>query len=179
MTSRPPALLSVVAAAITPFLVLAIGNAQVVPNLSQLTATVVDQTGAALADSEVVFSHDSKPIVCHTGPDGSVTVHLLSGTYAITAKQVGFLKTEIVDLRLPASPAELKIVLKVDPNFCKNGGCTCSGPTCADALRLPSTTSSASCPEAIPESKHVPLDQPRAQKHRSWQCVYLWNCSTR
>jgi hypothetical protein len=129
--------------AISVFVLIAIGNAQVAaPGLSEVRVTVVDQVGARIVDSEIVFTADSKTTVFHTGADGSLAVRVPSGTYAIKTTRAGFLTNEIHDFRTGTlQPSELRIVLKFDPDACKKGACLCSGPTCGEPRVVPTTTS--------------------------------------
>jgi len=117
-------------------------HAQVVPPLSKVRVAVVDQSGAAIDDCEVVFKSDSGTVVSHTSKDGpSTTIGLQSGWYVVTVSKSGFVKTEIRDFQvLPPAVDELKFVLKVDPDFCSRSACICSGPTCGGAM-VPLATS--------------------------------------
>ena len=67
--------LTVAAVGISTFLglMIAVGLAQVLPPLSEVKATVFDETGAVIPGCEIVFRSDSETIVSHTGTDGSVT----------------------------------------------------------------------------------------------------------
>jgi uncharacterized membrane protein len=148
--------------------------------MSEVKVTVLDPTGAAVPECEVVFTSDSKQVVSHTGADGSVTVAVPSGTYAIRTTQVGFLKSETLNFKISApSPRELRITLKLDPDFCKRNQCVCSGPTCGGAgVIVPTIT--PGLPSVIVSERHHPLPgQPTIEKSRSWQCLYLWKCSMR
>jgi len=116
---------AVMAASTILSLLIAAGHAQVVAPLSELKVTVVDQSGAAIDDCEVVFKSDSKTIVSHTGKDGSSTsVRLPSGRYAVTASKLGFLRNALLDFQVVApEPDELKIVLEVDPTYSSTPMC--------------------------------------------------------
>jgi hypothetical protein len=148
VAARTPTLLFVATVAISVFVLLAIGNAQVdAPRLSEVRVTVVDQSGAVIPDSEIVFTGDSKPTVFLTGADGSVTVRVPSGTYAIKTTRAGFLTNEIHDFRAGTlRPSELRIVLKIDPDVPD----FCSGPTCGAPPVVPTTTSD------VPQSGDAP-----------------------
>ena len=154
------------------------GNTQVAPRLSEVKATVVDTSGAVIPRCEIAFTSNSKRVVSHTGADGSVTVTLPSGTYTVTATHDVFLKNETLDFQISApSPRELNIVMKLDPDFCKNGRCDCSGPTCGGAgVIVPINTPGLTGPTAS-EHNHPLASQPTTKKSRSWQCLYLWKCS--
>lgn len=160
-------------------IVVVVGQAQVAPPLSEVKATVLDQNGAVMPDCEIVFKSVSETIVLHTGADGSATVKLRSGRYSVTTSTHAFLKNQILDFQIVAPvPDELRIVLKIDPDFCSRGGCTCSGPTCnGDPMVVPTTTSDL--PLIIEsEPSRVPPPSPATRTSRSWQCLYLWKCST-
>jgi hypothetical protein len=178
MTNRLTKPVIAAATAVGIFLLMAGSQAQVAASSAVIKVTVVDQTGAVIADGEVVFKSDSKTIISHTGKDGSVTVTLPSGQYAVTASHYGFLKTNVPDFQVvgPAAGA-LKVVLMVGPNSEICGfGCGC-GP-CA-ALETPTITSDL--PNVIEdEPSPVPPVQPatKTRKSRSLQCLYLWKCSS-
>jgi hypothetical protein len=106
----------IAAIAIGTFLtfVISVGQAQAFPLVAQVTATVFDQSGAVIPDSELVFRSDSKATVSRTGADGSVTVSLQSGRYSVTITKLGFAKTEIRDVEVPMSET-LRVVMKVAP----------------------------------------------------------------
>lgn len=159
--------------AISVFLLIAGSQAQVAVPLSEIKVTVVDQTGAVIADSEVVFKGDSKTIVSHAGIDGAVRVALPSGQYAVAASHFGFLTNDLPDFQAVAPvPSELKIVLKVGSSFACN---PCPGLV----LAVPTVTSDL--PNVIEDEPiHVTPVQPvtKTRKSRSLHCLYLWKCST-
>jgi hypothetical protein len=151
-------------------LIIAVGHAQAVPPLSQTKAVVFDETGAVIPDCEIVFKSDLETIVSHTGMDGSVTVGLHSGRYAVTTSRAGFVKSNILDVQIAApKPDTLRIVLKVDHT-----------PTDGPIFNGVSTTTSQlpSVIESEPVPSLVPSARPATGKSRSWRCLYLWKCST-
>ena len=162
--------------AVSVFLLLAASHAQVGPPLSEIKVTVVDQNGARIADSELVFKGDSKTIVSHTGSEGAVTVALPSGQYSVAAGHSGFLKNEVLDFQVVApEPLELKVVLMVDPHseIC---GLACG---CSPCPLMPTITSEVPNVIVIDETRPRPPALPAAQikKIRSLRCLYLWKCS--
>lgn len=151
------------------FLLIASANAQLSPPFSEVRVTVLDQSGAAIPDCEVVFKGDSGPMVVHTGGDGSATVRLQSGRYAVTATHFGFMKKKVVGLEVgdPRS-AELRIVLMVHSSTCN----PCSG----DFPGVPTITSDL--PDAITlPPVPVVIAPPIEPRVRSPRCLYLWKCS--
>ena len=74
MVNSIPIRVVVGAVAIITFLglVTSVGHGQAFPAVSNVTAIVVDESGAVIPDSELVFRSDAKEIVSHTGADGSV-----------------------------------------------------------------------------------------------------------
>jgi len=124
---------------------------------------------AVIADGDVVFKSDSKTTVSRTGKDGSVTVTLPSGQYAVTAKSRGFLKNEVPDFQIVApEPNELKIVLKIDPTrMC--------GPCVSDVALVPTVTTDL--PNVITSEPSRDFPAQPAKKIRSPRCLYLWKCS--
>lgn len=149
-------------------LMVAVGHAQAVPPISEIKAIVFDDTGAVIPDCEIVFKSDSETIVSHTGMDGSVTVRLRSGRYAVTTRKAGFVKSEILDVQIATPMSDtLRVVLKVDQT-------PTDGPI-VDGV----PTATSDLPSVIgPEPSRVPSAQPATRKSRSWQCLYLWKCST-
>ena len=155
-------------------LLIAVSHGQVAPPLSEIKITVVDQSGARIPDSDVVFKGDSKTIVSHTGSDGAGTVALPSGRYAVAASHHGFLKNEVVDFQVVApEPRELRVVLMFDPHseIC---GILCG---CSPCPLMPTITSEV--PNVIDEPRPTPPLQPAAKTKniRSLRCLYLWKCS--
>jgi hypothetical protein len=152
------------------------GHAQVIPSLSEVSVTVVDQIGALIDNSEVVFKSDSKAIVARPVEDKWwIKVGLPSGKYDVTVSKPGFLKAVVPDFEVVASaPNELKVVLWIDPNASQTCGlCGCSG--CV-GLAVPATTSEL--PNAIPpDPEPASSNRPVAKRTRSWRCLYLWKCS--
>ena len=149
-------------------LVIAVGLGQVVAPSSEVKAVVFDETGAVIPDCEIVFGSDSGRIVSHTGMDGSVTLRLPSGRYAVTTSRAGFVKSEMLDVQIVGPmPDTLRLVLKVDHT-------PTDGPIVDAVPTVPSDLPS----KIQPESSRVPSAQPGAKKRRSWQCLYLWKCST-
>jgi hypothetical protein len=149
-------------------LIVTCGHAQVVAPLSEVKAIVFDESGAVILDCEVVFRGDSETIASHTGMDGSVTVTLRSGRYALTTTRAGFVKSKMLDVQIvtPMSDA-LRIVLKVDHS-----------PSDGPIVDGVPTTTTSDVPSLIePEPNRVPSPQPATRKNRSWQCLYLWRCS--
>jgi hypothetical protein len=144
-------------------LLIAVGHAQDVASSSQVKVTVFDENRAVIPNSEVVFKSDSKTIVSHTGMDGSVTVTLPSGRYAVTTSQRGFITAEVRDFQISApEPGELKVVLKVAG--CIGGSCVCEFDCGGSPPLLQPTTSDL--PSVIPElsrdaSAEVPLPEAR------------------
>jgi hypothetical protein len=145
------------------WLMIAVGQSQVLAPLSEVKTIVLDETGAVIPGCETAFSSDFDRIVSHTGPDGSVTVKLRDGKYTLTTNKAGFVKS---DVRFSAPmPDPLRITLKVD-HTPTDGGIFEGVPT-----------SSSQLPNIIePEPAHGPSAQP-TKKSRSWQCLYLWKCS--
>jgi len=114
---RKPTRLTVVTVALSTLLSLVshVGHTQDVPSLSEVTATVFDETGAVIPDCEIVFRRDSQPIVKHTGADGAVVVRLPSGRYSLMTSKAGFVKNKILDVQIVApTPDSLRIVLKAE-----------------------------------------------------------------
>jgi hypothetical protein len=110
-----------VATALGWFLVLAaLCSGQLVPlstpaPVSEVKGVVTDATGAVIRRCEVVFKGDSGTIVSHTGDDGSVTVHLPTGTYTVTIASKFFVTAKLVDFRISApSPAAFRVALELD-----------------------------------------------------------------
>jgi hypothetical protein len=164
----------VVALAVSILLLIAGSQAQVAAPLSQVKVTAVDQMGAVIADSDLVFKSDSKTIVSRTGKDGSVTVTLPSGRYALTVSARGFLNNSVPDFQVVTSaPSELKIVLMVGPAIVVCGPCGGAG-----APETPTITSDL--PNVIEdEPSPVPAvhSATKTRKSRSLHCLYLWKCS--
>lgn len=159
--------------AISVFLLIAGSQAQVAAPLSEIKVTVVDQTGAVIAGSEVVFKGDSKTIVSHTDIDGAAAGTLPSGQYAVTVSARGFVKNCVPDFRVVAPvPSELRIVLKGDP-----ANITCGPCGGADAPETPTITSDL--PNVIEDEPGAVPVQPasKTRKSRSLRCLYLWKCS--
>ena len=105
--------LCMAAVAIASFLHLniAVGHSQVVSPLSEMATTVFDESGAVIPDCEIVFKSDSATVVSHTGMDGSVTLRLPSGRYAVTTTRAGFAKSTIADVQIGSSMQdEIRIV---------------------------------------------------------------------
>jgi hypothetical protein len=163
------------AAAVSVFLLITGIQAQVAAPLSEARVTVVDQSGAVIADGEVVYKSNSKTIASHTGTDGSAVVALPSGRYSVTATHVGFLRAEIPDFQVVApEPSELRVVLQVDPNFQDCGPCGCN--RCP--VLVPITPATPDPPNVITsEPGRDSRAQPAAKKIRSPRCLYLWKCS--
>jgi hypothetical protein len=152
-------------------LLIAAGHGQVVAPLSEVKVTVVDQSGAVIPESEVVFKSDSKTVVSHTGPEGSVAVALPTNRYTVTTSKLGFLKNRVPDFQAVApEPNELRIVLEV-------GHITMCGPCPSLIPAIPTATSDL--PNVI-QSEPNPTSsaQPATKKVRSLRCLYLWKCST-
>lgn len=148
----------------TVFLHLAItvGHSQAVVPLSEIKTTVLDESGAVIRDCEILFKSDSSTIVSHTGGDGSVTLKLPTGKYAVTITGRGFVKSTVHDVQIGTSMhEEIRVVLKVDQT--PSDGPLFDGPPTATS-DLPS--------EIAPEPHAV------RSAHRSWRCLYLWKCST-
>lgn len=122
---------------------ISVGHAQAFPVVSNVTATVFDETGAVIPDGELVFRSDSDAIVSHTGTNGSVTVSLQYGRYTVTITKLGFVKTVIRDVQVP-TPEAIRVVLKVAPSPI-NGPIIDVGPT----------TTASDLPNVIgPEANH-------------------------
>jgi len=162
------------AVAIASFLHLniAVGHSQVVSPLSEMTTTVFDESGAVIPDCEIVFKSDSATVVSHTGMDGSVTLRLPSGRYAVTTTRAGFAKSTLADVQIGTSMQdEIRIVLKADFTPIVDGP---DGPI-FDGV----PTATSDLPRAIsPTTYPVRSARPLTKKSRSWQCLYLWKCST-
>jgi hypothetical protein len=175
MAIRPSKRVTAAGMAVSAFLLIAALQAQVSAPLSEVKVTVVDQSGAVIADSEVVFKSDSKTIVSHTGSDGSVALTLPSGRYDVTANHLGFLKGEIPDFPVTApEPRDLRMVLKVDPKGLDCGPCGCNG--CS--VLVPTTLADPDPPNIIrSEAGRDSPAQPVAKKIHSARCLYLWKCS--
>ena len=149
-------------------LLIAVGHAQVGPPLSEVKVIVFDETGAAIPDCELVFKSNSEATVSHTGMDGSVTLRLQSGRYVVTISKAGFVKSKMLDVQIVTPMMDaLRVVLKVDHT-------PTDGPIFDG---VPTTTSDV--PGVVgPESSGTPSVQRATRKSRSWQCLYLWKCST-
>jgi Carboxypeptidase regulatory-like domain len=165
--------LPLAAAAVTTLLSLLTASslAQVAAASSAIKVTVVDQSGAVIPGSELVFRGDSRPIVARTDDDGAVTVSLQSGRYAITTSHLGFLKNEMPDFQVaPAHPGELRIVLNVGPSMV----CTlpCGPMVNAEVPTIPSDVLGMIPPDPEPPTK------PAAKMSRSWHCLYFWKCAS-
>jgi hypothetical protein len=65
--------------------------------------TVFDEFGDLIPDCEIVFKSDLATDVSHTGMDGSVTLRLPSGRYAVTTTRAGFVKSTIADVQTRTS----------------------------------------------------------------------------
>jgi hypothetical protein len=149
-------------------------QAQVVSPLSDVKATVFDETGAVIPGCEVVFKSDSGTIVLHTGMDGSVAVRLPNGRNALKTSKAGFVKSD-VRFFVPI-PDPLRIVLKVD-NTPSDGPLVDGVPTTTSDL--PSVIEGPEVPALRLGGGSIPLTSapPSVRKIRSWQCLYLWRCS--
>ena len=144
------------AVAISTFLglVIAVCLGQVFAPLSEIKAIVFDETGAVIPDSEIVFRSDSRTVVSHTGMDGSITLRLPSGTYAVTTRKVGFVKSEMLDVQVVAPmPDPLRIILKVDHT-----------PTDGDLVDGVPTAASDLPSKIQPELGLAPSAQPAARR---------------
>jgi Carboxypeptidase regulatory-like domain len=162
--------LCVAAVAIASFLhlTIAVGHSQVVAPLSEIKTTVFDESGAVIPDSMIVFRSDSTTVDSHTGMDGSVTLRLPRGRYALTTTKAGFVKSMKTDVQIGAPMQdEIRIVLKVDHT-------PTDGPIFDGVPTTISDLPSVISPEPYP----VRSAQPSTKKYRSWQCLYLWKCST-
>ena len=100
------------AAAIIAFLSLPTAQAQGPPQSSEVSATVVDESGAVIPDCKMVFRSGLGEIVSHTEMDGSVTAEVRNGTYALITSKAGFVTSKL-DITVPISN-RLRIVLQVD-----------------------------------------------------------------
>jgi hypothetical protein len=146
-------------------LVIVLGHAQVAP-LLEVKAIVVDETGAVIPGCEIVFKSDSETIAAHTSTDGSLTLKLPSGKYAVTVTRAGFVKSKTFQIVTPMQDA-LRVVLKVDQT-------SSEGPL-VDAV----PTATSDLPSIITSGpSRVPSVPPVTRKSRSWHCLYLWRCST-
>jgi hypothetical protein len=164
--------LCVAAVAIASFLHLAIAvHSQVVSPLSEMKTTVFDESGAVIPDCELVFKSDSSTVVSHSGTDGSVTLRLPSGRYAVTTTRAGFAKSTIADVQIGSSMQdEIRIVLKADFTPIVDG---------PDGPIFDGVPTASDLPRAIsPNTYPVRSARPLTKKSRSWQCLYLWKCST-
>jgi hypothetical protein len=159
--------------AVSVFLLIAGGQAQVTAPLSEIKVTVVDQMGAVIADSEVVFKGDAKTIVSHSGSDGTVTVTLPSGRYAVAASHLGFLRNNVPDFRVVApAPGELRVALMVGSAIITCGPCGEAPETLLITSDLPNVIEDDSSP--VPPVRTAT----GTRKNRSLRCLYLWKCST-
>ena len=112
--------------------------------LSEVKAIVTDATGALIPHSEVTFKGESATIVSYTSMDGSVTVKLRTGRYAVTFARTGFVTAKLVDLQISApTPSTFRVVLQVD-----------STPTDGGELMGVPTTTSELPTVVIPTSVH-------------------------
>jgi hypothetical protein len=166
------------ATAVSIFLLIAGSQAQIAASSAEIKVTVTDSTGARIPGSDVVFKSDSKTIVSHFGSELAAIVTLPSGLYSVTVSARGFLKYNVSDFNVVAPlPGELRILLSVDPDFCKNNACICS--PCVGAPDTPTIISEL--PNVIEDdpSPFSPV-QPvtKTRKSRSLRCLYLWKCST-
>ncbi len=155
------------------FVLIAGSRAQVPQPLSSVKVTVLDESGAIIPGSEVVFKTDSTIIVSHAGIDGAVRVALPTGQYAVTVSAPAFRETEVPDFRVVAPAfAELKAVLK-------EGSCP-PGP-CLIVIPVEVPTVISDLPNVI-EAEPSPVPPVQAttkiKKSRSLHCLYLWKCST-
>jgi hypothetical protein len=83
--------------------------------VAEVKGIVADAAGALIPQSEVVFKGESGTIVAHTSMDGSVTVELRTGRYAVTIAKPGFVRAKLVDFRIDApTPTAFRVVLQVD-----------------------------------------------------------------
>lgn len=162
------------AAAVSALLSLFITSsyAQVVVPSSEIAVTVVDQSGARIPGSELVFQDDAKPIMARADSEGAATVPLPTGRYTVTASHSGFLKNEMPDFQVVApQPDELKIVLKVGWT-----DMVCTLPCGNFAIvNLEVSTITSDVPGVIPPD---PPAEPEIRKSRSWHCLYLWKCAS-
>jgi hypothetical protein len=176
MAIGAPTRVTAAALAVSAFLVIAAAQAQVSSPVSAVKVTVFDQSGAVIADGEVVFKSDSKTIASRTGKDGVAIATLPSGRYSVTAKQPGFLKEEVNDFQVGASgPKELTMVLKVDPHSSAPcGPCGCG--VCPDLV--PTIPAAPDLPTEIRPKRSGDSNAPRGtRKIRSLRCLYVWRCS--
>lgn len=177
MTAHWGIRVSLPALAISTFLIVAVGHAQLGRPLSEVKVTVVDEIGAVIPGCEIVFTSDSDRVVSHTGADGSVAVKVPFGSYAVTTTKAGFVKSKIVDVQfVTPMPDPVRIVLKVDH--------TPTGGPFVD--EVPTTTSDVPSVIEGPQIHSltvgggpmpIALAPPAVRKSRSWQCLYLWKCS--
>lgn len=139
--------------------------------VSEVKGVVTDAIGAVIQHSEVVFKGDSGTIVSHTGDDGSVTVHLPSGTYSVTIASQGFVTAKLVDFRISApTPAAFRVALEVDRTAIVDF------PRWAEVPQVPTVT--ADFPWFInPTPAQGPAPQLANKKSRSLKCLYLWRCA--
>lgn len=171
-------LLSAAAVALFAFAVAA-GEAQVAPPLSEVRVTVVDVAGAVITGTEVTFKGESKTVVSRTGNDGSVTLTLPRGRYAVSASHLGFLKNDALSQSVTAGSNELRIVLQV--RDCGNNSCICMFDCAGPLPELEPTTSDLpnviTSDEPSPVPPTLPATAPAINKTRSLRCLYLWKCS--
>jgi hypothetical protein len=156
-------------------LLVATSKAQDTTHVSEVKVTVVDPTGAVIANSEVAFKSDSKTIVAHTANNGSVAFKLQTGQYAVTVSVAGFKKKEISDFQVVAPlPSELRVALEIDPRptDIPFGGLLTETPTTT------SDVPNAIPLEPVPDSPPPVTNEVEIKKVHSSHCLYLWKCST-
>jgi hypothetical protein len=92
------------------------GQERTIPEpVAEIKGIVTDETGAVIPQSEVVFKGKLGAIVSHTSMDGSVTVELRTGSYAVTITKSGFVAAKLVDFQINApTAAAFRVVLQVD-----------------------------------------------------------------
>jgi hypothetical protein len=146
-------------------LIAALCHAQGVAPVSDVKITVSDESGAVIPDCKVVLKNHSETVVSHTGIDGTVTVTLRGGQYALTTAKPGFVNAN-AQIVAPMKDT-LRIVMKVER-------ATFDGDP-VPGTEVPIATSDL--PNAIEDKPSRVLFSRPATKYRSWRCLYLWKCS--
>ena len=160
--------------AATAFLWTVAAHAQTAAPLSAVKVTVVDQSGAEVADSDVIFKSNSMTVVLRIGEFGigTITTILPSGRYSVTVRHSGFLKKEINDFEVSApEPKDIRVVLKVDPQNLPCGPCGCDRCHDVEVPTIPATLDSPDVIVSRPSDDSAA--RPAARKIRSLRCLYL------
>jgi hypothetical protein len=147
----------------------AVGAAQIELPMSEVQTTVFDETGAVIPGCEIKFRSNSQTILSQTGMDGSVTVRLPNGNYVVTTTKLGFRTSRILDFQIVAPmPDALRVVLKVES--------ISDGPI-VDPEQIGVRTITSDVPNVIPPDS-CQTTHTSDTRRRTWQCFYLWKCSS-